>query len=91
MSVNNDGTLSPVYSANSGGHPLTNTLPATEDNYVYVLLGMAYSGYQMEMFMNHPMYEYKNGKIQLWTSNDVVSKSYVDNLVGEIETSLGGI
>ena len=91
MSVNNDGTLSPVYSANSGGHPLVQTLPTTEDNYVYVKLGQAYSGYQIQLEMLHPMYEYKNGKIQLWTSNDVASKSYVDNLVGEIETSLGGI
>ena len=66
MSVNNDGTLSPVYSANSGGHPLVQTLPTTEDNYVYVKLGQAYSGYQIQLEMLHPMYEYKNGKIKIY-------------------------
>ncbi len=91
MSVNSDGTLSPVYSANSGGHPLTQTLPTTEDNYVYVKLGTAYSGYQIQLEMLHPMYEYKNGKIQLFTSGNNVTKTYVDNIVGTIETSLGGI
>ena len=67
MSVNNDGTLSPVYSANSGGHPLVQDLPTTEDNCVYVKLGNAYSGYQMELQTVHPMYEYKSGKLKLYT------------------------
>lgn len=91
MSVNNDGTLSPVYSANSGGHPLTQALPTTEDNYVYVKLGQAYSGYQIQLEMLHPMYEYKNGKIQLFTSGNNVTKTYVDTIVGTIENSLGEI
>ena len=66
MSDNNDGTLSPVYSASSAGHPLVQDLPTTEDNYIYVFLGQAYSGYQIELNMKHPMYEYKNGKIKLY-------------------------
>lgn len=66
MSKNTDGTLSPVYSATSGGHPIVNALPTTEDGYVYLFLGMAYSGYQIELFLNHPMYEYKDGKIKLY-------------------------
>ena len=66
MSDNNDGTLSPVYSSASGGHPLVQDLPTTADNYVYVFLGQAYSGYQMEMNIKHPMYEYKDGKIKLY-------------------------
>ena len=66
MSDNGDGTLSPVYSSASGGHPLVQNLPTTADNYVYVFLGQAYSGYQMEMNIRHPMYEYKDGKIKLY-------------------------
>lgn len=67
MSDNNDGTLSPVYSAASAGHPLTQTLPTTEDGYIYVFLGQAYSGYQIELNMRHPMYEFKDGKIKIYT------------------------
>lgn len=73
MSVNSDGTLSPVYSASSAGHPLTQTLPTTADGYVYVLLGQAYSGYQMELTPNHPIYEFKNGRIRLWQYDTDIS------------------
>ena len=67
MSKNGDGTLSPVYNAESAGHPLVTELPATEDGYVYLYLGQTYSAYQMELTPNHPMYEYKNGKIREYT------------------------
>lgn len=66
MSVNNNGTLSPVYNASSGGHPLVTSLPTTADGYVYLYLGRAYSGYQIELEINHPMYHYTDGKIKLW-------------------------
>lgn len=66
MSINNDGTLSPVYSATSGGHPLVQDLPTTEDGYVYVRLGQAYSGYQMELTLDHPMYEFKDNKLKIY-------------------------
>ena len=67
MSKNGDGTLSPVYNAESAGHPLVAELPATEDGYVYLYLGQTYSAYQIELTPNHPMYEYKNGKIREYT------------------------
>ena len=67
MSKNGDGTLSPVYNAESAGHPLVTELPSTEDGYVYLYLGQTYSAYQIELTPNHPMYEYKNGKIREYT------------------------
>lgn len=63
MEVNLDGTLSPVYPIGIN-HPITQTLPSTNDGYVYVLLGQAFSGYQIELTPLHTMYEYKNGKIR---------------------------
>lgn len=64
MFKNNDGTLSPVYPLLGTGHPLTQELPTEEDDIVYVLLGQAYSGYQIELTPLHTIYEYKNGKIR---------------------------
>lgn len=64
MSKNGDGTLSPIYNVESAGHPLVTQLPTSEDGYVYLYLGQTYSAYQMELTPNHPMYEYKNGKIR---------------------------
>lgn len=66
MSINDDGTLSPVYNATSAGHPLVQDLPTTEDGYVYIRLGQAYSGYQMELELNHPMYEFKDNKLKFY-------------------------
>lgn len=43
------------------------TLPTTADGKIYILLGYAYSATNIELLMNHPVYEYKNGSIRLWT------------------------
>lgn len=67
MSKNTDGTLSPVYSSSTGGHPLVYSLPSTADGYVYVYLGNSYNGtagHRLELSMRHPIFEYKNGKIR---------------------------
>lgn len=41
-------------------------LPSTEDGKVYILLGMAYSATNIELFETHPVYHYSNGKIRPW-------------------------
>lgn len=51
--------------------PLAQDLPNTDDGKIYIYLGHAYSTYQIEMHMNHPVYWYKDGKICLYTKNDV--------------------
>ena len=63
--VNSDGTLTPNYSG-SPSHPIVQTLPNTADGYVYVYLGQAYSTTNIELTINHPIYEYKDGKIREW-------------------------
>lgn len=49
--------------------PITQELPSTEDGKIYIYLGHSYSGYQIEMYPVHPIYQYKNGKIQLYTGD----------------------
>lgn len=46
------------------GEPIVQILPSLEDNYIYIHLGVASSATQIELVMNHPVYQYKNGKIQ---------------------------
>lgn len=46
----------------------TQTLPSTDDGYVYLFLGMAYSATNIELFPTHPCYFYKDGEIRLWTN-----------------------
>lgn len=56
----------------------TQSLPSTDDGYVYLFLGMAYSATSIELFPTHPAYYYKDGAIRLWTnavSNTTVEPS----------------
>ena len=48
--------------------PYVQDLPTTEDGKVYLYLGIAYSETQIELMLEHPVFEYKNGGIRLWTS-----------------------
>ena len=52
-------------------NPLSFELPNSEDGLYYILLGYAYNTYQFELLLNHPVYQYKNGKIfQLNKNNE---------------------
>ena len=45
-------------------NPLSFTLPSTEDGLMYILLGYAYSVYQFDLLIHHPVYMYKNGAVR---------------------------
>lgn len=49
--------------------PYVQTLPSSEDGKVYIYLGQATSATAIELAERHPVYEYKNGKICLFTGN----------------------
>lgn len=64
MTRNEDGTLSPVYSATSGGHPLVFALPTTKDGYYYTYLGRTYTSSSvvyLELELCHPTFYYDGG------------------------------
>lgn len=44
----------------------TQTLPSTEDGYVYLFLGTAYSATNIELRLEHPVVWYKDGAIRDW-------------------------
>ena len=54
----------------SGKTCITQTLPSSADGYVYIYLGKSYSTYQIVLDIYHPIYEYKNGRLGLWTNID---------------------
>ena len=47
----------------------TQTLPNSADNKLYVFLGMATAATTVELALEHPIFEYKNGAIGLWSNN----------------------
>ena len=50
-----------------GNNCLVQALPTTDDGKIYIYLGYAYSGYQVDMSIHRPIYYYKNGAIRVWT------------------------
>ena len=48
----------------------TQNLPTSEDGKVYIFLGCAYSTYQLSLWAEHPIYQYKNGHIRLYQEDN---------------------
>lgn len=48
--------------------PFVQELPSTEDGKIYIWLGIAYSATNIELTLEHPVYEYKNGCIRQWSN-----------------------
>lgn len=48
--------------------PFVQDLPSTEDGKIYIWLGIAYSATNIELTLEHPVYEYKDGKISQYTN-----------------------
>jgi len=48
--------------------PYTQTLPSSEDGYIYIYLGRAVNATLFEILISHPVYYYKDGAIRLWTN-----------------------
>ena len=47
----------------------TQTLPNSDDGKLYIYLGHMYSATNLELSLNHPIYQYKDGGVRLWSSN----------------------
>lgn len=71
------------------GTPYVQTLPTTADGKIYIYLGQAYSATNVELDLHHPVYEYKNGKIQLYTGNEIPTATVQDGSLTEAKFSDG--
>lgn len=48
--------------------PYTQSLPQTDDGYLYIFLGIAVSETTVELHMKHPIYCFKDGGLRMWTN-----------------------
>ena len=44
--------------------PISQSLPTTEDGLYYIYLGLAYDTYRIDLELNKPVYQFKNGRIR---------------------------
>lgn len=58
---------------------IVQALPSTNDGYIYIFLGTAYSSSYMELLMRHPVYYHDGTGIKVWTGN---TKYSISNLGG---------
>ena len=68
--LRNPGATSTNASAQATGAdagPITQTLPSTDDGYIYIKLGKAYDTYRFALTFDHPIYIYKNGVIRTFS------------------------
>ena len=70
----------------------TQTLPSTQDGKVYIYLGHSYDNYRMWLAPYHPIYEYVNGAIRLWTRDyPLMSRvSTVESSISTMQTAISG-
>ena len=64
------GTLTGTSCTPVSTAPLTQTIPTTDDGYVYILLGFAYSATAIRLQAAHPIFWYKNEKFRAYDGGD---------------------
>ena len=63
--------------------PYVQALPSTEDEKIYIYLGIAYDATHIELQDQHPVYYYKDGEIRLWTNAAASGGGAVDSVNGK--------
>lgn len=58
--------------------PFVQELPTTADGKIYIMLGVAYSATNIELFLEHPVYYFIDGSIRLWTNPRETSVTETD-------------
>lgn len=65
---------------------LTQTLPTTDDGFVYIRLGYMYAAANMLLTVDHPIYQYKDGALRLYTPvNAYTLPTATDSVLGGIK------
>lgn len=70
--------------------PITQILPTTEDGYIYIYLGRAYTANTITLSMKHPIYWYKNGHIALYNGSFAASTDTI-SILRDTATSIATI
>ena len=67
--------------------PFVQALPTSQDDKIYIYLGVANSATSVELYQDHPVYHYKSGHIQLWSNAIPTSVSQLTNDAGYVTSA----
>lgn len=75
-----DNAKATATGANAG--PITQTLPTTDDGFIYIKLGKAYSTSAVDISYDHPIYWYKDGAVREYSTvtKGVIGLDNVENV-----------
>lgn len=54
---------------------IVQALPSSNDGYIYIFLGVAYSATAMELRAEHPVYYHDGSRLRLWTGKAIPTKT----------------
>lgn len=64
--------------------PYVQDLPNTDDGYIYIHLGVAYSATNIELSITHPVYYCDGNGIRLWTGARYYTKAEIDTIISNL-------
>lgn len=68
--------------AKLAANPISQTLPSTEDGFIYIRLGQAFDTYRIALDIVKPIYYFKDGAIRQWTNQDTTALKLGTSTVG---------
>ena len=60
---------------------ISTSLPTSDDGKIYIYLGQAYSTYQIELSVTHPVYWYKNGRVVDYSKYTYDVQTQMDEMI----------
>lgn len=63
--------------------PIVQALPSSNDGYIYIFLGRAYSATSIELTAEHPVYWHDGTGVRLWTAGGIVDGSITNSKLAD--------
>lgn len=86
------GTNASAQATGANAGPITQTLPSTEDGFIYIRLGRAYATTAITLSLDHTIYWYRNGSLQKYNAQylSLISQESAYNLQNIVFANLNG-
>ena len=68
-------------------NPITQVLPQSETNFIYIYLGQAYNSTSIELRQLHPIYCWENGGINFWYGNEHITGTGIAGYLAQFDSA----
>ena len=71
--------------------PIVQTIPSSEDGKIYIFLGIAYDTTHLELYLQHPIYYFKDGSLRIWTNPQQIPVQSVNGQTGVVSLTAADV